>query len=229
LIKNASEDFVERLQDESSMVSQYAHFDYFEEGADKGAGVKKISKEIMEILKDERLLEEERERAKKLRQKISSTKFGSIDSSGGGNPEFNSYFSSASGGGSTYAGFGSGGKPQGRSAFGSGKDYDEEDDSPRKYGKEDQEENYNSSSLARKLGLKENEEKKKNTEAEDDDFGDFEGADEDPKHKKVVDLLGDSDDAPKPTEAPKQNKFSLPKPPKATGASAAGSTDLCKF
>lgn len=217
LIKNASEDFVERLQDDSSMISQFKHFDYFEGGADKGAGVKKISGEIMEVLNDPNLLEEERERAKKLRKKINSTKFESIGSNKGHSEEFHSYFSSSSTSNGAFGGFGSSSGPQnqGKSAFGSGKKH--EDDDGEYYsgsGKIEKETNGSGNSLAKKLGIKEKDEKSKGDE---DGFGDFAEADEGKggNPHAVFDLLEVGEAEKKEARKPQGKGHSLPQPPKA--------------
>lgn len=115
------------------------------------------------------------------------------------------------------------GADPGRSAFGSGPGYDEEDDDYRRKGVK-KEEGYSANSLAKKLGVKSAESKKDNDE---DDFGEFASAEEEKEQRNGngLDLLGENEEAAKPKVT---KGFSLPKPPKATGSGVTGNTDLCK-
>ena len=116
LIKNGNERVVETARDKLYRVRQLEHYNFYEQGADKGSGVREMAAKIIELLGDNDRIREEREKANKLREK-----FGGI---GGGSSDFGGrrgggYGNRSSGG---MGGFGGGGYDDDRRGGGFGSD-----------------------------------------------------------------------------------------------------------
>jgi epsin len=88
LLKNGSERCVDDARNHSHTLRSLHQFNYYEGTVDRGLGVREKSKQIVEILSDDERVREERQKARKLREKF------------GGN------LGGVSGGGSKYAGYG---------------------------------------------------------------------------------------------------------------------------
>ncbi len=188
LIKNGAEKVIEESRDHIYTVKTLIDFTCMEDGQDRGAGIRDKSKAVVELLQNNEMIRDEREKAKVIREKIGST----IQSS---------YGATTSGSGSMGSGgYGGRGSVSGSSgkygASGSGDskfapykdksnndDDDEDDDKPKK------------------------EKKKKKKSKKDDD--DEEEEEEKPKKSskpKAVELSGSEDDEPKKEEKPKKSK-----------------------
>lgn len=90
LVKNGSERCVDDARNHSHALRSLHQFNYYEGTVDRGLGVREKSKQIVEILSDDERIREERQKAKKLREKFG----GNLGGVSGG------------GGGSKYAGYG---------------------------------------------------------------------------------------------------------------------------
>jgi epsin len=88
LIKNGSERCVDDARNHSHTLRTLQQFNYYEGTIDRGLGVREKSKQLVELLADDERVREERQKARKLREK-----FGGISST-------------ASGGGGGYGGYG---------------------------------------------------------------------------------------------------------------------------
>ena len=93
LIKNGSERCVDDARNHAHTIKSLHQFNYYEGTIDRGHGVREKSKQIAEIMGDDERIREERQKAKKLRERFGAA--GSTASSGGGG-----------GGGGQYAGYG---------------------------------------------------------------------------------------------------------------------------
>lgn len=92
LIKNGSERCVDDARNHAHTIKSLHQFNYYEGTIDRGHGVREKSKQIAEIMGDDERIREERQKAKKLRERFGAS--GSTASSGGG------------GGGGQYPGYG---------------------------------------------------------------------------------------------------------------------------
>jgi len=122
LIKNGSERCVDDARSHNHTLRSLDNFNYFEGTIDRGLGVREKSKQIRELLEDDERIREERQKAKKLREKFGG--FSNSSNSGGyagyGNESY-SGGGGGSGGGSGYGGYsGSGGGGGGYSGGGGG-------------------------------------------------------------------------------------------------------------
>ena len=98
LIKNGSERCVDDARNHSHTLRGLHRFNYYEGTIDRGVGVREKSKQLVEILGDDERIREERQKARKMREKFGTTSGGSMASvSGGGG---------GGGGSSRYAGYG---------------------------------------------------------------------------------------------------------------------------
>jgi ENTH domain len=80
LIKNGSERCVDDARGHGHTLKSLLQFNYYEGTIDRGLGVREKSKQILEILGDDERIREERQKAKKLREKFG----GSLGGTGGG-------------------------------------------------------------------------------------------------------------------------------------------------
>ena len=84
-----------------------SQFNYYEGTVDRGLGVREKSKQLVEILTDDERIREERQKAKKLREKFGSS-LGGVSGGGGGGGQYAGYgndsggWSGGGGGGSGY-------------------------------------------------------------------------------------------------------------------------------
>mmetsp|Transcript_28506 Transcript_28506/g.59500 ORF Transcript_28506/g.59500 Transcript_28506/m.59500 type:complete len:688 (-) Transcript_28506:829-2892(-) len=118
LIKNGSERCVDDARNHGHSLRALQQFNYFEGTIDRGQGVREKTKQIMEMLSDDERVREERQKARKLREKFGGSKGVSssqMRSGGGGYGNESSWESGRSGGG---GGYGDGGIDSGRSARG---------------------------------------------------------------------------------------------------------------
>ena len=99
LIKHGTERVVDDSRDHIHQIRTLNDFSHFVEGVDKGSGVREKSKQLVEMLNDNSLIREERQKARNLREKMGGSR-SSNSSSGGGY--------SGGGGGSSYSGGGRG-------------------------------------------------------------------------------------------------------------------------
>lgn len=100
LIKNGSERCVDDARNHSHTLRGLHRFNYYEGTIDRGVGVREKSKQLVEILGDDERIREERQKARKMREKFGTTSGGSMASvSGGGG-------GGGGGGSSRYAGYG---------------------------------------------------------------------------------------------------------------------------
>ncbi len=93
LVKNGSERCVDDARNHSHVLRSLHRFNYYEGTVDRGLGVREKSKQLVEILGDDERVREERQKAKKLREKFGGN-LGGVSSGGGG------------GGGGGYSGYG---------------------------------------------------------------------------------------------------------------------------
>jgi epsin len=99
LLKNGSPRCIAEIKDEIYQIKTLQDFSHFENGADKGAGIREKSKQIVELLNNEGKLEKEREAAKTMQNSIGNLEaFGSNAGGGGGSDK---------GKAGNYGGFGS--------------------------------------------------------------------------------------------------------------------------
>jgi epsin len=80
LIKNGSERCVDDARGHGHSLKSLLQFNYYEGTIDRGLGVREKSKQILEILGDDERIREERQKARKLREKFG----GSLGGAGGG-------------------------------------------------------------------------------------------------------------------------------------------------
>mmetsp|Transcript_2406 Transcript_2406/g.3483 ORF Transcript_2406/g.3483 Transcript_2406/m.3483 type:complete len:631 (-) Transcript_2406:150-2042(-) len=109
LIKNGAERVVEDARDRMHRIKMLSEFNYFEGHIDKGSGVREKSKQLIELLQSNEYIREEREKARKLRDKYvgisnSSMGFGGGGFSSGGGLGLSNFSGSSS---ARYNGFGS--------------------------------------------------------------------------------------------------------------------------
>jgi epsin len=95
LIKNGSERCVDDARNHGHALRALQQFNYYEGTIDRGSGVREKAKQLIEMLADDDRIREERQKARKLREK-----FGGVGSSSGG------VSGGGGGGGGQYAGYG---------------------------------------------------------------------------------------------------------------------------
>lgn len=119
LIKNGSERCVDDARNHSHTLKSLHQFNYYEGTVDRGHGVREKSKQIAEIMGDDERIREERQKAKKLRDRFGGT--GST-ASGGGGGQYTGYGNDSSGwsGSGGGGGYGDSGLGSGRSSGGNG-------------------------------------------------------------------------------------------------------------
>eukprot|EP00540_Astrosyne_radiata_P017197 CAMPEP_0116849342 /NCGR_PEP_ID=MMETSP0418-20121206/15518_1 /TAXON_ID=1158023 /ORGANISM="Astrosyne radiata, Strain 13vi08-1A" /LENGTH=675 /DNA_ID=CAMNT_0004481051 /DNA_START=6 /DNA_END=2034 /DNA_ORIENTATION=+ len=84
LVKNGSERCVDDARNHSHALRSLFQFNYYEGTVDRGLGVREKSKQIVELLGDDERIREERQKARKLREKFGGNLGGVSNSSGGG-------------------------------------------------------------------------------------------------------------------------------------------------
>ncbi|CAN0102215.1 unnamed protein product, partial [Ectocarpus fasciculatus] len=107
LIKNGAERVIEDARDNLHRVRMLSDFNYYEGPIDKGSGVREKSKQVIELLKDNDMIREEREKSRKLRDKYVGLGSGG-GFSGGGGGGYSGGGGGYSGGGGGYSGGGGG-------------------------------------------------------------------------------------------------------------------------
>jgi len=109
LVKNGGERCVDDARNHSHILRSLHQFNYYEGTIDRGLGVREKSKQIVELLGDDERIREERQKAKKLREKFGGS-LGGVSGGGGGG---------GNSGGSGYSGYGNnGGGWDGSSGYG---------------------------------------------------------------------------------------------------------------
>ena len=118
LVKNGAERCVDDARNHGHVLrSLGTGFNYYEGTIDRGLGVREKTKQILEILGDDERIREERQKARKLREKFSG-KQSTASSGGGGGGQYAGYgnqdsWNNSSGGGGDGDGGGNGGYGQG--------------------------------------------------------------------------------------------------------------------
>ena len=128
LVKHGSERVVDDARNHGHVLRSLQQFNYYEGTVDRGLGVREKSKQIMELLSDDERIREERQKAKKLREKFGGGKMGGV-SGGGGGSAYSGYGNDNWGSG----GYGEGGIGSGESRSSGGGRYDN-DSSAAGYG-----------------------------------------------------------------------------------------------
>ncbi|KRX10914.1 Protein phosphatase 2C (PP2C)-like domain [Pseudocohnilembus persalinus] len=119
LMKNGAPRCLTEFKDEIYQIRSLRDYTMFEENQDRGEGVREKVKQIMELLNDEKRLDEERDRAKNIREAMSKHSDFAASKMGGGS-KYGSYGSNQTGGGSSYAGYSNKSKATG------GRNYDDD-------------------------------------------------------------------------------------------------------
>ena len=70
LVKNGSERVIDDSRSRSHALRSMSRFNYYEGTVDRGAGVRELSKRIVELLGDDDRIREERGRARSMREKF---------------------------------------------------------------------------------------------------------------------------------------------------------------
>ena len=86
LVKNGSERCVDDARNHGHILRSLGQFNYYEGTIDRGLGVREKSKQLLEVLGDDERIREERQRARKLREK-----FGGKDSTAAGGGGYGGY------------------------------------------------------------------------------------------------------------------------------------------
>ena len=84
LVKNGAERCVDDARNHGHILRSLGQFNYYEGTIDRGLGVREKTKQLLEILGDDERIREERQRAKKLRQKFGASNATASSSGGGG-------------------------------------------------------------------------------------------------------------------------------------------------
>ena len=84
LVKNGSERCVDDARNHGHILRALGQFNYYEGTIDRGLGVREKSKQILDILSDDDRIREERQRARKLREKFGGKSMTASSSGGGG-------------------------------------------------------------------------------------------------------------------------------------------------
>jgi ENTH domain len=82
LVKNGAERCVDDARNHSHVLRALGQFNYYEGTIDRGLGVREKSKQILDVLGDDERIREERQKARKLREKFGQSN--AVASSGGG-------------------------------------------------------------------------------------------------------------------------------------------------
>ncbi len=85
LVKNGAERCVDDARNHGHILRSLGQFNYYEGTIDRGLGVREKSKQILEVLSDDERVREERQKARKLREKFGNFNKGSSGMGGGGN------------------------------------------------------------------------------------------------------------------------------------------------
>eukprot|EP00531_Pseudo-nitzschia_arenysensis_P015679 CAMPEP_0116151966 /NCGR_PEP_ID=MMETSP0329-20121206/20392_1 /TAXON_ID=697910 /ORGANISM="Pseudo-nitzschia arenysensis, Strain B593" /LENGTH=350 /DNA_ID=CAMNT_0003648641 /DNA_START=93 /DNA_END=1142 /DNA_ORIENTATION=- len=85
LVKNGAERCVDDARNHGHVLRSLGQFNYYEGTIDRGLGVREKSKQILEVLSDDDRVREERQKARKLREKFGNFNKGSSGIGGGGN------------------------------------------------------------------------------------------------------------------------------------------------
>jgi epsin len=84
LVKNGAERCVDDARNHGHVLRSLGQFNYYEGTIDRGLGVREKSKQILEVLSDDERIREERQKARKLREKFGNFNKGSSGIGGGG-------------------------------------------------------------------------------------------------------------------------------------------------
>ena len=95
LIKNGSERCVDDARGHNHVLRKLLQFNYYEGTIDRGLGVREKTKQLLDVLSDDERIREERQKARKLREKFGGSS-GGVGGGGGG----------GGGAGGQYAGYG---------------------------------------------------------------------------------------------------------------------------
>lgn len=117
LIKNGSERCVDDARNHGHILRALFQFNYYEGTVDRGSGVREKAKQLVEILSDDERIREERQKARKLREKfggnLAGVSGGASGGGGGGGGRYAGYgnddWNGGGGGGSGGGGYGDGG------------------------------------------------------------------------------------------------------------------------
>ena len=139
LVKNGSERCVDDARNHGHILRALHQFNYYEGTLDRGQGVREKSKQLVEMLSDNERIREERQKARKLREKLGATTMtaSSAGSGSGGYSGGDGWGSSGGGGG---GGYGEGGidsagyRGNGRDNYSSGGARGRYDDDPGQRG-----------------------------------------------------------------------------------------------
>ena len=124
LVKNGAERCVDDARNHGHVLRTLGQFNYYEGTIDRGLGVREKSKQVLEVLGDDDRVREERQKARKLREKFGSFNKGSSGIGGGGGGDAYGKQDSWNSGGS---GTGGGGTKSG-GGYGEGGIYDNSND-----------------------------------------------------------------------------------------------------
>eukprot|EP00339_Tiarina_fusa_P022020 CAMPEP_0117037444 /NCGR_PEP_ID=MMETSP0472-20121206/26431_1 /TAXON_ID=693140 ORGANISM="Tiarina fusus, Strain LIS" /NCGR_SAMPLE_ID=MMETSP0472 /ASSEMBLY_ACC=CAM_ASM_000603 /LENGTH=620 /DNA_ID=CAMNT_0004747433 /DNA_START=69 /DNA_END=1927 /DNA_ORIENTATION=- len=105
LVKNGAERCVDDARNHGHVLRALGQFNYYEGTVDRGVGVREKSKQILEILGDDERIREERQKARKLREKFNgsqSTAASTAQTSGYGNQDSWNTGNDGGGGGGGY-------------------------------------------------------------------------------------------------------------------------------
>jgi epsin len=115
LVKNGAERCVDDARNHAHILRSLGQFNYYEGTIDRGLGVREKSKQLLDILGDDERIREERQKARKLREKFGQANATASSGGGGGGgggygnqDSWNTEVSSGSGGGRG-SGYGDGG------------------------------------------------------------------------------------------------------------------------
>jgi epsin len=119
MVKNGSERCVDDARNHGHVLRSLQQFNYYEGTIDRGLGVREKSKQMLEILGDDDSIREERQKARKLREKFGGKLSaaagggGGGEGGGGGNSSYGGYGNQGGwengGGGGASGGYGDGG------------------------------------------------------------------------------------------------------------------------
>ena len=84
LVKNGAERCVDDARSHGHLLRALEQFNYYEGTIDRGLGVREKSKQILEVLSDDERVREERQKARKLREKFGNFNKGKSGIGGGG-------------------------------------------------------------------------------------------------------------------------------------------------
>lgn len=115
LVKNGAERCVDDARNHAHVLRALGQFNYYEGTIDRGLGVREKSKQILDILGDDERIREERQKARKLREKFGQSNATAAGGGGGGGGYGNQDSwntgggDGGGGGGSNSGGYGDGG------------------------------------------------------------------------------------------------------------------------